>query len=145
MTSGEPTLRLSIAPLPQTRRGFGIRLNATQGAQPRLLYTNGRLVLLRSLAQPSDCLIFNEHKSNVAVAVQSPNGNWIASGDDSGNCIIWSYPQMKVKNTFTVASRILDLDWDADGTRLVCAGDGGLKAKVFSWDSGNNLGESIVE
>lgn len=48
---------------------------------------------------------------------------------------------MKVKNTFQIAKTISDLDWDADSTRIVAAGDGAQKARVFSWDSGNNLGE----
>lgn len=48
---------------------------------------------------------------------------------------------MKVKETYQVAKYVSDLDWDADSTRIVAAGDGALKAKVFSWDSGNNLGE----
>lgn len=86
-------------------------------------------------------MTFSEHKAAVSAAVFSPSGYWVASGDVEGNVIIWSWPQMKVKNTFQVAKSVSDLDWDADSTRIVAAGDGAQKAKVFSWDSGNNLGE----
>lgn len=118
----------------------------------------------------------------MSAAVFAPNGYWVASGDVEGNVIIWSWPQMKVKNTFQVAKSVNDLDWDSESTRIVACGDGAQKsvgqqtacsgaprgaprlvfdrfpvshflivicacftllsrAKVFSWDSGNNLGE----
>jgi WD40 repeat protein len=46
-----------------------------------------------------------------------------------------------VKSQFKIGKSVADLDWDADSTRLVAAGDGNHKAKCFGWDSGNNLGE----
>jgi WD40 repeat protein len=79
------------------------------------------------MQNPSESVLFSEHKAAVSAAVFSPNGNWVASGDVEGNVIIWSYPQLKVKNTFQIAKTINDLDWDADGTRIVAAGDGAQK------------------
>jgi len=136
----EPKLRTTLAPLPTTRRGYGIVLNASPKGD-KIIYTNGRTVVVRSLENPSESVLFCEHKAAVSAAVFSPNGYWVASGDVEGNVIIWSFPQMKVKNTFQIAKTINDLDWDADGARIVAAGDGAQKARVFSWDSGNNLGE----
>jgi len=132
--------RTTLAPLPSTRRGYGIVLNQTV-KDKKMIYTNGRTVVIRSLEDPSDSMTFTEHKCAVSAAVMSPSGYWVASGDVEGNVMIWSYPQMKVKNTFQIAKTITDLDWDADSQRLVAAGDGSQKARVFSWDSGNNLGE----
>lgn len=75
----------------------------------------------------------------------SPSGFWVASGDDEGNVIIWSWPSMKVKNTVRVGKTIQDLDWDADSQRVVAVGDGAQnKAKVFVVDSGNNVGEILM-
>lgn len=39
----------TLAPLPSTRRGYGIVLNASPKDQ-KIIYTNGRLVIVRSLA-----------------------------------------------------------------------------------------------
>lgn len=97
--------------------------------------------VLRSPQNPSESVLFTEHKAAVSAAVFSPSGYWVASGDVEGNVIVWSYPQLKVKSTFQIAKSISDLDWDADSTRIVAGGDGAQKARVFSWDSGNNLGE----
>jgi hypothetical protein len=38
-----------LAPLPATRRGYGIVLNASPKAD-KIIYTNGRVVVVRSLA-----------------------------------------------------------------------------------------------
>jgi len=38
----------TLAPLPATRRGYGIVLNASPKDQ-KIIYTNGRLVIVRSL------------------------------------------------------------------------------------------------
>jgi hypothetical protein len=79
----EPQLLRTFAPLPSTKRGYGIQLNA-HPKDGRIAYTNGKLVILRSLANPADSLVFTEHKANVNVAVFAPNGFWVASGDDNG-------------------------------------------------------------
>ena len=136
----EPKLNLTIPPLPTTRRGYGIQLNILPKDE-RLIYCNGRLVVLRSLSSPSDCQLFTEHKANVTVATPSPSQTWVASGDDDGNVLIWSYPSLKLKAQYKVGKTVADIDWDESSTRLVCAGDGAQKAKVISFDSGNSLGE----
>ena len=136
----DPKPVLTLAPLPTTRRGYGIQLNYLPKDE-RILYGSGRLVVLRSVANPSDCLLFTEHKANVTVATPSPSQTWVASGDDDGNVLIWSYPSLKLKTQYKTGKTITDIDWDESSTRLVCAGDGSQKAKVISFDSGNSLGE----
>jgi WD40 repeat protein len=120
------------------RRGSDIGARAQTNARSSSSAAPPHVPLLQN---PSESIIFSEHKCAVSAAVFSPSGYWVASGDVEGNVIIWSYPQLKVKNTFQIAKSISDLDWDADSTRIVAAGDGAQKARVFSWDSGNNLGE----
>ena len=138
--SAEPKPVLTLAPLPTTRRGYGIQLNYLP-KDDRILYGSGRLVVLRSVANPSDCLLFTEHKAAVTVATPSPSQTWVASGDDDGNVLIWSYPSLKLKTQYKIGKTITDIDWDESSTRLVCAGDGNQKAKVISFDSGNSLGD----
>ena len=140
MSVAQPKPVLTLAPLPTTRRGYGIQLNYLP-KDDRILYGSGRLVVLRSVATPSDCLLFTEHKANVTVATPSPSQTWVASGDDDGNVLIWSYPSLKLKTQYKIGKTITDIDWDESSTRLVCAGDGNQKAKVISFDSGNSLGE----
>lgn len=55
----------TLAPLPSTRRGYGIVLNASPKDQ-KIIYTNGRLVIVRSLA-PGGC----EGSDGEAVSAQS--------------------------------------------------------------------------
>src|SRR4051794_22841744 len=129
-----------LPPLPKTRRGYGIQLYS-HPTKAHYIYTNGKNVIIRSFTDLQDNLVFSEHKADVNVARFSPNGNWVASGDSEGNVIIWSYPSMKVKSTFPINKSVLDIDWDADNQRIVAVGDGATaKVKVFTWDSGNNLG-----
>jgi WD40 repeat protein len=90
-------------------------MNSYNSKSPKMLYCNGRSVIVRDVANPSLSLIFTEHKAQVNVAQFSPNGNFIASGDSEGKLIIWGFPNMKVKNEFQVLKTINDLDWDADG------------------------------
>jgi len=130
-----------LAPLPETTRGKG-KIVTLHPTQPKILYTNNRTVLIRSLDNPAECVAFTEHKARVNVAKFSPSGYFVASGDDEGKVIVWSWPAMKVRNTIEAGKAIYDLDWDMDSSKLMCAGDGmQFKARVVSADSGNNVGE----
>jgi len=150
MTEVKQALNLSTAltPLPETKRGYGIHIYAvtrkpskTNPGGDKLIYGNGRCVVIRDLADPSKGHTFSEHKGKVNVAAFSPNGEWVASGDDEGKVIVWAVDSGIVKTTVPVGKAILDLTWDGEGKRIVAVGDGAeSKAKVFSWDSGNALG-----
>ena len=61
-----------------------------------------------------------------------PNGEWIASGDVSGTVRIWgAHDDHVLKKEFKVlAGRIDDLQWSADGMRIVASGDGKGKSLV---------------
>ena len=65
-------------PLPATERGRPTVL----GEDPNgvnFLYTNGRSVIIRNLANPESCSEYVEHAQNVTVARYAPSGNYIAS------------------------------------------------------------------
>jgi hypothetical protein len=78
-----PQLETTCACLPSTERGRGILVAGDQKSE-RIAYTNGRTVILRSLDNPLDCNIYSEHSYATTVARFSPNGEWVASGDVSG-------------------------------------------------------------
>eukprot|EP00456_Euglypha_rotunda_P057012 TRINITY_DN4697_c0_g1_i15.p1 TRINITY_DN4697_c0_g1~~TRINITY_DN4697_c0_g1_i15.p1 ORF type:complete len:281 (+),score=41.36 TRINITY_DN4697_c0_g1_i15:141-983(+) len=140
------TLRKTIAPLPVTKRGYGIHIHATSKNGDKLLYTAGRLVVVRNLEDPSQSVVFTEHKAPANVAKFSPNGNWIASGDAEGNVLVWELLTLKVKTKVeNLCSSVLDIDWDPEGKRVVAVGDGSTnRARCFMWDSGSALGKIEV-
>jgi WD40 repeat protein len=109
------------------------------------VYCNGRSVIIRSLANPLNVEIYGEHAYPTTVAKFSPNGEWIASGDVSGQVRIWARNE---EHTLKFEIRALsgsidDLDWSFDGQRIVVCGDGkgSTFVKAFLWDSGSTVGE----
>jgi len=134
--------RTILAPLPETKRGYGIFID-THPKDKKLLYTSGAHVIIRSLEDPSQAEIFSEHKGvKVNVAKFSPNGEWIASGDDRGRVLVWGVKSKIVKNDVNACRKVLDISWSADGQRIIAAGDGNESmARVFAWDSSNAFGD----
>eukprot|EP00823_Brevimastigomonas_motovehiculus_P008484 TRINITY_DN7793_c0_g1_i1.p1 TRINITY_DN7793_c0_g1~~TRINITY_DN7793_c0_g1_i1.p1 ORF type:complete len:632 (-),score=148.85 TRINITY_DN7793_c0_g1_i1:171-2066(-) len=130
--------RMCLAPLPETIRGYAVQLYAHKD---KLVYGSGKMVVIRSLKNPSEADYFLEHKGKVNVAAFSPNGEWIASGDETGTVLVWGARNKIIKNTVKATRKVLDLCWSLDGQRIVAVGDGNeSKAKVFAWDTDNAYG-----
>lgn len=136
------TLENTLASIPQIERGYGYIMNADGKKGDRLLYCNKKSVFIRSLADTTKSGIFaGEHKGNCKVAVSSPNGEYIASGDDQGRMLIWGQGNQMIKSDFPINKCINDIAWDSDGKRLICAGNGSdALAKAVAWDTGSALG-----
>ncbi|OQR96298.1 hypothetical protein THRCLA_07321 [Thraustotheca clavata] len=137
-------LKATYCPHPTTTRGAPTVLGV-HPKEPKLIYCTGKLVVVRDLESPGNCLIYQGHNSPTTVAKFSPNGYWVASGDISGKVRVWSYdnPEHTLKVEVPVfAGEIKDLSWDPDSKRIVAVGDGRtLLARVFMWDTGNSIGE----
>jgi len=130
-----------FAPLPETNRGYCLQLDGSKKAK-KFLYTNGRHVVVRSLEDPNVAELFSEHKHKVNVARFSPNGEWVASGDERGKVLIWALNSQRIKLEVQVCRNVMDLAWSDCGQKILAVGDGAESfAKVFTWDSGNNIGE----
>jgi WD40 repeat protein len=55
--------------------------------------------------------------------------------------IVWSVATQIIKQNIPIGKAVYDLCWDSEGKRIVAVGDGAeQKAKVFAWDTGNNVG-----
>eukprot|EP00271_Cylindrocystis_brebissonii_P000679 TRINITY_DN1085_c0_g1_i3.p1 TRINITY_DN1085_c0_g1~~TRINITY_DN1085_c0_g1_i3.p1 ORF type:complete len:669 (+),score=90.06 TRINITY_DN1085_c0_g1_i3:60-2066(+) len=145
-----PRLHLTYACAPTTTRGRGVHLgghhDAKSGANT-LVYCNGKSVILRSLDDPTQVVVYSEHAHNTTVARISPNGEWVASGDVSGSVRIWarraeSNHVLKFELR-AIAGSIDDIEWSPDGQRILVSGDGkgSQFVRCFIWDSGNNVGE----
>ncbi|KAK4782438.1 hypothetical protein SAY86_016540 [Trapa natans] len=134
----------TYACMPSTERGRGVLISGHPKSN-KILYTNGRSVIILNLDNPLDIAVYGEHAYPATVARYSPNGEWIASADVSGTVRIWgAYNEHVLKKEFKVLSgRIDDLQWSPDGLRIVASGDGKGKSfvRAFMWDSGTNVGE----
>jgi WD40 repeat protein len=140
-SSAKPTLILP--PLPNTKRGYGIVLTGHAG-KDLFCYGYQTHVVLRSLSDPSKAELFSEHKAKVNVARVSPNGEWVASGDESGRVLVWGTKTKVVKNDVVACRNVVDLDWSGDSERIVAVGEGTESlAKVFPYNSGNSIGDMI--
>lgn len=120
----------------------------------RIAYASGKSIIVRSL-DPNAKLTptqFTKHTVATTVATFSPSGNYIASGDESGQVKIWdtsvhgkenTFEQPVIKSEFQILSGpIKSIAWDADNSRVIAVGQGkDTFGHCFTWDSGNSIGE----
>lgn len=136
---------------PSTTRG-ALTVISYDSSNDRIAYVAGKSVIVCSLDYQRSPIQFTKHIVNATVASFSPSGNYVASGDESGNIKIWdssiygrevSFEQPLVKSEFQVFSGpIKSIAWDAENLRIIAVGRGKEKfAHCFSWDSGNSIGE----
>ena len=121
---------------PATERGRGILVGGDASSNT-ITYCNAKLVVLRSLADPLHADVYDKHSHNTTVARISPNGEWVASGDVAGMVRVWARSaeldhklKLEIK---ALAGSIDDMQWSADGQRILVAGDGrnGQPARCF--------------
>ena len=159
--SRPPTPRETFACAPATTRGRGVLLGA-HASLGVLAYANGKAVVVRSALDPrANPRVYYGHQYDATVARVSPCGRWVASGDAAGHVRVWALPTLVAANddqddhrhdeTFALKAEhrplsgaVDDLAWSEDGQRIVACGDGrgGVFARVFMWDSGNQLGDA---
>jgi len=141
-----PFVTKKFAPNPSTERGVPLVINS-HPKENKIVYPSGKYIVVRNLDDPNDCFIYRGHANPTTVAKWSPNGFWIASGDSAGKIKIWSWdnPEHLLKIEVPVFSGpVQDLDWDDEAKKIVAVGEGGqMNAKVFTWDTGNSVGELV--
>jgi hypothetical protein len=85
--------------------------------------------------------------SKVTCVQYSPNGNYLAAGDDKGKVRIFSYNietrEIVVKKEHSmVAGAVLSIAWTDDGQRIAAAGEGkDAFAKAVLAESGTKVGD----
>jgi WD repeat-containing protein 1 (actin-interacting protein 1) len=134
-----------VGSLPETTRGTSVPVYYNSNFGGVLTYGSGSIAFIRNMKNPAQCDTFtsNEHKGRITVVQMSPNGEWIASGDERGVVLVWgSRPgQHNIKLKVEVNKRVWDLAWSFDSQRIVAVGEGQeQKAKIFDWQSGNQFG-----
>jgi WD40 repeat protein len=101
---------------------------------------------------PSSPKQFTKHIYATTTATFSKSGNYVASGDISGQVKIWdssvrveggSLDQPIIKGEYQVLSgAVKSIAWDGDNSRIIAVGQGKDKfGHCFTWDSGNSVGE----
>lgn len=135
-------------PEPATTRGSSTFVSYDKNSD-RIAYACGSSIFVRSLDPESKLspLHFTKHTVTATAAAFSPSGNYIASGDESGNVKIWETcirdDELYLKSEFQALGGVVkSLVWDADNSRIIAVGDGKEKfGHCFMWDSGNSIGE----
>ncbi|KAG8762653.1 WD40 repeat-like protein [Ceratobasidium sp. 423] len=127
---------------PLTTRGSSTKLSSNGD---RIVYTNGRTVVIRDLNTPAFGITYSQHVQPATVARISPSGYYCASADGGGNVRVWDIAgtdQVLKNEKKAISGKINDLAWDADSQRIIAVGSGREKFGVaFNADSGNSVGE----
>ncbi|KAJ7170250.1 WD40 repeat-like protein [Mycena crocata] len=129
-------------PTPATTRGVSTKLSAHKD---KIVYTNGKAVIIRDLSNPLLGRAYTEHTQNTTAARISPSGYYCASADATGTVRVWDTvgEEQILKGEYRViAGRINDLEWDGESKRIIAVGDGREKfGHAFMMDSGSSTGE----
>lgn len=127
---------------PTTIRGVYTRLSASK---EKIIYTNGKTVFIRDIANPALGITYSGHVQNTTVARVSPTGYYCASADTTGNVRIWDLvgEDQVLKGEYKVITgKINDLEWDGESKRIIAVGDGKEKfGHAFMFDTGSSTGE----
>ncbi|KAI8823957.1 WD40-repeat-containing domain protein [Fimicolochytrium jonesii] len=138
------TRTATYAPQPATERGRPVHL----GGDPKgnnFLYTNGRSVIIRNLANPEIAKEYTQHTAQATVARYSPSGFYIASADIQGNVRIWdtiNAENIIKTETRVFAGKVNDLAWDFESKRIIAVGEGKDRfGHAFLFDTASSVGE----
>jgi WD40 repeat protein len=135
----------TYAPAPATARGAPSHL-AVSPDGTLLCYAQGKNVVVRSVSSeqdPAAAFVFQGHKATTTVARFSPDGKWVASGDDTGWVRVWAWAgdggkHAVKKEIKCMGKSVTDLAWGPDSKRLGVVGDGGKRARCVLAFSGSD-------
>ncbi|KAL0252340.1 hypothetical protein I308_101729 [Cryptococcus tetragattii IND107] len=129
---------------PATARSESTKLGVDPKGE-KLVYTNGRAVVIRDLNHVGLSHVYTEHTQSTTVARISPSGYYCASADIAGNVRVWdvTQPENIIKlATRPLGGKINDLAWDGESKRIIVGGEGKDKfGAAFFMDSGSSCGE----
>eukprot|EP00761_Pharyngomonas_kirbyi_P012572 gb/GECH01012599.1/.p1 GENE.gb/GECH01012599.1/~~gb/GECH01012599.1/.p1 ORF type:complete len:607 (+),score=133.53 gb/GECH01012599.1/:1-1821(+) len=138
------TLKNNYASAPATERGRRTLLSANKKGT-HFAYCCDNTVFLRSLENPLDVEIYQDHANNVTSAVYAPSGFYVASGDETGRIRIWATDNEDKTLKLEIrplSGAVRDIAWSDDSKRVVAVGEGKETfAHAFLWDSGSTIGE----
>ncbi|EJC99333.1 WD40 repeat-like protein [Fomitiporia mediterranea MF3/22] len=128
---------------PNTDRGASTKLHISK--DNKLIYANGRTVIIRDLKNPSAAKAYSGHSRNVTVARFSPSGYYCASADTAGTVRVWDTlgeENILKREVPAISGKVNDLAWDGDSQRIIAVGDGRETfGKAFMVETGSSTGE----
>nr|ANC28029.1 WD-repeat protein [Polyporus umbellatus] len=129
---------------PATSRGESTKISSSKD---KVVYTNGRIVVIRDLKDPAISIAYSEHVQNATAARIAPSGYYCASADATGTVKIWDTlgEENVLKAEYKVISgKVKDLEWDGESKRIIAVGDGRDKfGHAFMVDTGSSTGEIL--
>jgi len=139
-------LKHIYAPAPKTERGkpTHIGIGKIKKQVTKLLYCNGKQVIIRDFQNPLDTWLYEEHKHDTTVARVAPSGFYIASADTSGRVIVWDCvgEDKVIKLDKQSIGVINDMSWSDDSKRIAVGGSGREKfGEAFFMDGGSSVGD----
>ncbi len=117
--------------------------------QTHFAYAVQNNVVIRDLANPNNnqSLVYTDFMSKVTCVQYSPNGMFLAAGDDKGKVKIFSYNlqtrEVIVKKEHSMLpGAVFSIAWTDDGLRIAAAGEGkDAFAKAVLAESGTKVGD----
>jgi WD40 repeat protein len=110
-----------------------------------LCYAQGKNVIVRGVAAGAQgqTFVFQGHKAVTTVARFSPDGKWVASGDDAGWVRVWAWAGDEgahnvKKEIKCMGKSVTDLAWGPDSKRIGVVGDGSKRARCLLAFSGSD-------
>ncbi|KAG9041224.1 WD40 repeat-like protein [Tulasnella sp. UAMH 9824] len=141
---------------PVTNRGQSTKLSSTRDGN-RIVYANGRTVIIRDLDNPTLAYSYAGHIQPVNVARISPSGYYCASADNAGNVRIWDTSFLKTnfppndlepslpKGEYRpISGKVVDLAWDGESKRIILVGEAREKfGAAIMMDTGGTAGDIL--
>jgi len=131
-------------PAPTTERGKPTNIGGDPKHKKRIIYTVGRVVVIRDLHNPLDCWFYQEHKYETTCARFAPSGFYVCSSDKSSRLLVWDCvgDDKVIKLDKQTIGIISDIAWTDDSKRVAVVGQGREKmGECFLFDSGASVGE----
>ncbi|PRT52571.1 putative WD repeat-containing protein C9G1.05 [Wickerhamiella sorbophila] len=137
-------LTQTLVPAPATLRSRRTQL-AYDKASNRIAYGSGKNVYIRSVEDPTKCVVYEKHINPVTAVAFSPTGSYVVSGDQNGEAHVWGLNGDEIVHKTTVQAtngRINSVAWDFETKRVFAVGNGTQRfGHAFMFDSGNSVGE----
>jgi WD40 repeat protein len=76
-----------------------------------------------------------DEAANLTVISWSPNGEWLATGTDSGQVAIWSGKGVLYHDLTAIAATMIKLKWSPSGQHLLGVSGDGVSSSLVVWDT----------
>lgn len=132
-----------LSPNPATKRAQRVKWclkPQPEGSQEKIIaFGAQKNLVLKDLINPKNSKLYGLLvEGNVTSVKYSPNGNYIAFGDDKGafKVIGWSAAEndfiVKYENSSLFGGAILDIAWADDNQKVVAVGAGNARAAAIN-------------